>query len=314
MRRFAKRLLLFALAPAFVAVAWTVFVVAMDYRSYTMGLKLAEGETVVVCGDSQTKDGLDPSVVTGLHNCSAAATTCDQDKMRLADVLEANPGKVRYVLLEASPLKVGYNPARPVSELNAGRVHSLLHFYHFRDNRRPYGSVLALWRDVVFTRKFNEFRKSILRGKPWRSSMLGGFAPSDGCGFTSRKYAERAAKDVREKSERFNSTEAASPDKPFFANLEEQVALVRSAGAVPVLMTMPLSGHLRNAMDAGRLADFTREVESLAERLDVKYLDYLRLDLPEKYWHDANHLNCDGAKAFSALFYVDFRGIAAPNF
>jgi len=307
MRRFLKRLLLFALTPAAIAFTWTAFVVAMDHHSYTQGLKLAEGESIVVCGDSQTKDGLDPAIVKGLHNCSTAATTFDQDAMRLADVLEANPGKVRYVLLDASPLKVGSDMTRPVSELNAGRVHSLLHFYHFRDNRRPYGSVLALWRDVVFTRKFNEFRKSILRGKPWHSSMLGGFDPSDGCGFTSRRHRERAWKDVEGKAARFNSYGAASPELPFFVNLEEQVGRVRSAGAVPVLTTMPLSGHLRKAMNGARLADFTREMESLAKRLDVKYLDYLQLDMAEEFWHDANHLNRAGAGKFSVQFNTDLQ-------
>ena len=83
MRRFLKRLLLFAAIPAVIAVAWTVFVVVMEYRSYVGALTLAEGETMVVCSDSQTKDALDPAIIPGLRNFSTAATTCDQDAMRL---------------------------------------------------------------------------------------------------------------------------------------------------------------------------------------------------------------------------------------
>lgn len=308
MRRFLKRLFLFASIPATVAVAWTAFVVAMDRHSYVKALQMAEGETVLVCGDSQTKDALDPAAIKGLRNFSTAATTCDQDAMRLSDMLDANEGKVRYVLLDASPLKIGYDVSTPVSELNAARVHMLLHVYHLRDGRRPFGSVLALWRDVVFTRKFNEFRKSIIRRKPWRSSMAGGFDPSKESGFSSRKHANLAWADVADKAKRLNSRPPASAGLQFFANLEEQVALVRSHGATPVITTMPLSGHLREAIEKDRLEAFTRETSALAKRLGVEYLDYLGMDLPEDCWHDANHLNSRGAEAFSARFEADFSG------
>ena len=307
MRRFLKRLFLFASIPCSVAVLWTAFVVVMDYRSYTQALPLADGETVVVCEDSQTKDALDPSVIEGLRNYSAAATTCDQDAMRLSDVLAANRGRVRFVLLDASPLEIGHDMSRPISQLNASRVHLLLHVYHLRDNRRPFGSVAALWRDVVFTRKFNEFRKSILRRKPWRSSMAGGFDPDSTKGFTNAKYRQAAMEDVAEKAARVNGRPPAAGGLPFFANLKEQVASVRAAGAVPVITTMPLSGHLRRAITPDRLAAFTREVGALAKRLDVVYMDYLGLDLPEDCWHDSNHLNRDGAATFSRRFNADFR-------
>ena len=44
MRRFLKRLLQFAAIPTMIAVAWTVFVVVMEHRSYVSALPLAEGE------------------------------------------------------------------------------------------------------------------------------------------------------------------------------------------------------------------------------------------------------------------------------
>ena len=307
MRRFLKRLLLFAAFPTVIAVAWTTFVVVMDRRSYVRALPLAEGETVVVCGDSQTKDALDPARIPGLRNFSTAATTCDQDAMRLADVLAANPGKVRRVLLDVSPLKIGYDISRPVSELNAARVHALIHAYHFHDNRRLFGSVLALWRDVIFTRKFNEFRKSILRGKRWQSSLVGGFDPAKRSGFLEKKTAALARKDVTAKAARINDRPPVTSDLPLFGILEEQVALVRAAGAEPVITTMPLSPQLREAIDPVRRAAFTREVRALAHRLGVTYLDYLELDLPLECWHDGNHLNHTGAAIFSDHFAHDLQ-------
>ena len=307
MRRFLKRLLLFAAFPTVIAVVWTTFVVVMDRCSYVRALPLAEGETVVVCGDSQTKDALDPARIPGLRNFSTAATTCDQDAMRLADVLAANPGKVRRVLLDVSPLKIGSDISRPVSELHAARVHALIHVYHFRDNRRPLGSVLALWRDVILTRKFNEFRKSILRGKRWQSSLVGGFDPSKKKGFLKKKTVALAEKDMKEKAARVNDRPPVTSELPLFGILEEQVALARAAGAEPVITTMPLSPPLREAIDPARRAAFTREVRALADRLGVTYLDYLELDLPLECWHDGNHLNRAGAEVFSERFARDLR-------
>ena len=307
MRRFLKRLLQFAAIPAVVAVVWTSFVVVMDRRSYVRALPLAEGETTVVCGDSQTKDALDPALIPGLRNFSTAATTCDQDAMRLADVLAENPGRVRRVLLDVSPLKIGYDISRPVSELNAARVHALIHFYHLRENRRSLGSVAALWRDVVFTRKFNEFRKSILRGRCWQSSLAGGFAPDKRAGFLDRKTVKLARKDLEKKAARVNARPPVTSELPLFTLLKEQVAKVRAVGAEPVITTMPLSRPLREAIDPVRLAAFTQEVRALARRLGVTYLDYLELDLPLEFWHDGNHLNRAGAGVFSERFARDLQ-------
>ena len=197
MTKFISNAFLFLSLPAILGVAWTTFVVVADYRSYTGALAAPPEATVAVCGDSQTKDALDPALVPGLFNFSTAATTCDQDFLRLADLLAANRGRFKYVILDVSPLKIGYSTEKPVSSLNAARVHALLHFYHLTANRRDIGSIGALWRDVVCTRKFNEFRKSILRGRPWRSSMAGAFAPDKEKGFLNPKYRAKALADAK---------------------------------------------------------------------------------------------------------------------
>lgn len=320
MQRFLTRMFLFAAVPLSLGVAWTAYVVFMDYRSYTAALKLPEGTVIAVCGDSQTKDALDPALIPAFANFSTAATTCDQDILRLSDLLVTNPGKLKYMLLDVSPLKVGYmdetlrkppQPPKPVSELNAGRVHSLLHFYHITRNRRPLGSIGAIWRDVVCVRKYNEFRKSILRGKKWRSSMAGAFDPGKEKGFLDARYRERAMSDVLEKAERVNRRDPARLDLPIFSILSESAGLVRAAGAEPVITTMPLSRHLRDAIAPGKLVDFSKSVREIALRLGVPYLDYLTLDLPDECWHDGNHLNRHGAAVFSPRFAADLARITA---
>ncbi len=313
MKKFLSYVILFLGMPAVLGAVWTAFVVTMDYRSYMGALPAPSGATVAVCGDSQTKDALDPSIVPGLFNFSTAATTCDQDILRLQDLLVANRGKFKYVLLDVSPLKVGYSTERPVSELNAARVHALLHFYHLPVNRRDFGSVGALWRDVICTRKYNEFRKSILRGRPWRSSMAGAFAPDKEKGFLNPKYKAKALEDAKEKADRVNRRPPATPSFPIFGILAESVGLVRASGAIPVLTTMPLSAALRREMDPVRLAAFRAATQTVARRLDVTWLDYLGTDLSDELWHDCNHLNRDGAKAFSTIFAKDFAEVTSRH-
>ena len=307
MKKFLFRLFLFLWVPVLLAIVWTVFVVVCDCRSYRAALEVPDGAAVVVCGDSQTKDALDPALFPGFFNFSTAATTCDQDLLRLGDLLSANKGRIKYVLLDVSPLKIGYSPDRPISELNAARVHLLLHVYHLWENRRPFGSVAELYRDVVFTRKYNELRKSILRGKPWRSSMAGGFNPDKVAGFLNPKFRAKAESDVKEKAARVNGREPLEMDAPLLDILAESVALVRAKGAYPIVTTMPLAPPLRKALDTAKKAAFTTAVRETAVRLEVPYLDYLDLDLPLDCWHDGNHLNRTGAAAFTPRFAADFR-------
>lgn len=307
MKKFLIRLFLFFWVPVLLMIGWTVFVVVCDCRSYRKALVAPDQTMVAICGDSQTKDSLDPELFPGFFNFSTAATTCDQDLLRLGDLLSANRGRLKYVLLDISPLKIGYNLNRPVSELNAARVHLLLHLYHFWENRRPLGAVGELYRDVVFTRKYNEFRKSILRGKPWRSSMAGGFDPDKAAGFLNPKFQAKAEADARSKAERVNGREPLGMDAPLLDVLAESVALVRAAGACPIVTTMPLAEPLRKSFDSKKKAAFTAAVRETAVRLSVPYLDYLDLELPLELWHDGNHLNHAGAAAFTPRFVEDFK-------
>lgn len=307
MKRFISYFLLFFLLPGVLGCGWTAFVIVMDLRSYKRALVMPKTATIAVCGDSQTKDGLDPALFPGFFNFSTAATTCDQDLLRLTDLLCRNRAQVKYVLLDVSPLKIGYSTDKPVSELNAGRVHALLYLYHLAEMRREFGSEGALWRDVVCTRKYNEFRKSILRRKPWRSSMAGGFDPGTMQGFLNPKLRARALADLATKADHVNRYPPATGQEAFFKILEESIGLVRAAGATPVVTTMPLSPHLRKAIDPERLSAFTAAVKAVAARHHVHYLDYLAFDLPDACWHDANHLNLQGAKTFTPRFVADFQ-------
>ena len=76
---------------------------------------------------------------------------------------------------------------------------------------------------------------------------------------------------------------------------------------------MPLSGPLLEAVDSARLDAFTKAVRGLAERKGVKYIDCLRFKTDDSAWHDANHLNRDGAAAFSDAFAPLLRGCLSSS-
>ena len=178
MKRFVFRLLLFLSIPVLLLGGWTVFVVVMDRQSYVAALALPPGCDVAVCADSQTRDGLNPAFMPELYNFSTAATHPDQNLMRLKDLLVRNPGRLRYVLLDVTPIHVGFDErTAPLSEAGSARVHALLHAYHWRTAVRPVGSAAALFRDVILVRKFNEMRKALKRKVPYRSPLAGARLP-----------------------------------------------------------------------------------------------------------------------------------------
>lgn len=307
MKKFTSSILAFASIPCGAALLWSVFVVSLDYRSYRASLTCPAGRDIAVCGDSQTRAALDPDVIPRLFNFSTAATHPDQNYLRLLDMLDANPGKFRYVLLDITPLHVGFDEsASPLSEAGSARVHALIHCYRWSESRRPLGSATLLFRDVVLDRKFNEIRKALRRGRQYRSSLAGGFYAADKAGFSENR--EEAMSHALALAGRFNGKKPFSRNERVVGLLKASVAAVRAAGVKPVVITTPLAPAALRRMDPGKIYSFTNEVAAVARSLDVRYLDCLALDLPESCWRDANHLNKKGAVAFSRKFGELFPG------
>ena len=311
MRRFVLRMALFLAIPAFLAGMWTTIVVFMDYRSYRTSLTLPPGCDIAVCADSQTRDGLNPAFMPGLYNFSTAATHPDQNLMRLKDLLARNLGRLRYVLLDVTPIHVGFDERTvPLSEAGSARVHALLHAYHWRETARPVGSATALFRDVILVRKFHEIRKTLKRKIPYRSSLAGGFFAVKTAGFVD--CPEKAAADMNEKARRFNAKPPLAPSMRIVDILRESVCAIRAAGAEPVFMTTPISSRLRAAFDPTKVQALTNGVAALAAEMDAPYLNYFALDLPMTGWRDANHLNLEGAEVFTKRVAKDMEALRKP--
>ena len=311
MTRFIFRIAAFLAIPCALVTVWTLVVVSLDRRSYIESLEVPDGQDVAVCSDSQTRDGLNPEFMPRLYNFSAAAAQPDQNLLRLKDLMARNRGRLRYVLLDVTPIHVGFDERdKPLSSAESARVHALLHVYHWHDAARPLGSIGLLFRDVILDRKFNELRKTLKRKLPYRSSLAGGFCAVKSAGFIEQP--KKANADLAEKVRRFNVKAPWSENSRIADIMRESVKCIREAGAEPVFMTTPLSHPLRAGFDARKVQALTNGVATLAAECGARYLNYLAYDLPLECWRDANHLNLAGAEVFTKRVAEDVERLEKP--
>lgn len=303
--RFIVKTVAFFALPVFLFSGWAVFIIFLDYTSYVESLKVPAEKDIVVCCDSQTKDSLDPSLFPRLFNFSTAASTPDQNLLRLRDLMKTNQGKLKYALVDVTPLHTGYDERiEPLADMDSPRVHALLHFYHYRETTRPFGSLTKLFRDVILVRKFHEFRKAIKKGRSFRSSLSGGFDPVKTKGFLD--YPEKARKYLLYRAKKCNANPHYSGTSRLAELLRKQAEEIKKAGMRPLFMTTPVSPMMRKKLDAGALAALTNGVTELAEECGAPYFNYIMCDFPVECWRDANHMNISGASALTKMFRSDF--------
>jgi len=306
-RKFLLKLLVVASFPCVGMLLWCVFVIALDYRSYHSLIVLPDCCRIVICGNSQSRDALNPLFFPLLHNCSAAATTEDQNLLRLKDVLDANTGNdsLQYVLIDVNCKMIGQDERSvPLSDGGPERVHALLHFYHMRDSKRPLGSITRLVRDVVILRKFSELRKTIMKGRAYRSPLAGGFSRVQTCGFL--EHPEKAESDAKQKADAFNSTNPFDCSTRLAEILRASCLLVREYGREPVFISTPISPMLMQKLDSRRVDAVTNGVATLARECGTAYFNYMSVPFPIDCWRDANHMNVMGAERFTRQFRDDF--------
>jgi hypothetical protein len=68
--KFILRVLVFLSIPTVILGGWGAFIITLDYRSYVSSLPVPSDKDIVICGDSQSKDRLDPTCFPRLHNYS----------------------------------------------------------------------------------------------------------------------------------------------------------------------------------------------------------------------------------------------------
>jgi lysophospholipase L1-like esterase len=108
------------------------------------------------------------------------------------------------------------------------------------------------------------------------------------------------------KAQTFNRAEPFAAGQRTADILRESADLVRRAGMTPVFVTTPVSPMLLADLDVSRVCALTNGVAAIAAECGAAYLNCLDVPIPVECWHDANHLNAEGAKLFSEMFSRDF--------
>ena len=176
MKRFLSRFAVFASIAGILLAMWSAAVMWAEFSTYRHELRMPTGTHVLVCGDSQVAHALDPMLWPDLFNFSLDATLLDQSRMKLADLLAANPGRIDTVLFDISPWKFYVNnPRNALIEEGAAAQQLLLHLLHWRENIRPLNGFAKMFRDLVLVKKGRKLHRLVAKRRPYRSSLCGGY-------------------------------------------------------------------------------------------------------------------------------------------
>ncbi|CAM3397203.1 hypothetical protein FLLO111716_08180 [Flavobacterium longum] len=104
----------------------------------------------------------------------------------------------------------------------------------------------------------------------------------------------------RTRAKAFNHMVWACKERPaIIADLEGFIVELQKRGVTPIFVTAPCYAPYVKMLDARLMAQHQREIDRLTEKYGVKHWDYLNMPLPEKAFHDYDHLSALGARIFS---------------
>lgn len=274
-----------------------------ELAAYAKELAAPDTAEILVCNDSQLEMGVNPEVDAAFFNFSAAGRAMDQARLAVQDVLEANPGRFKKVLIDITPIIAIDAFDQPISKMGFAGQYYLLHWLHPRENTRRMDGQLAVFRDNMVGRRMRLLSRA-LRGKAeFKSSIRGGFKPVDETLAVARPKGFTAELDARARA--VSRADPVSPQSPIFRHAAEIVSLARAHGAEPVVVTSPWHEALLSACAADRLEAFTAAVSAFAADHGCRYVDMLRLRFPDDCWYDSHHLNVKGAGLFTPLLHQE---------
>lgn len=300
MRRFILRSLLFAVLVVAVFGGLCALEVGFELKQY-YGVEAVAGPqaTAVVCSDSQTDMGVDPSVVPEIFNFSAHGRLVDQYELALIDAFAVNPGRFKTVIVDLSPASVLESMDKPLAEMIFSSKYYLLHFLHLKENRRDLSGIGTVFRDNMVGRRFRLLSRALRGVKKFESSIRGGFTPEAASLLrTNPKHYETL---LNVKVGQVRGLENLSAESPVFEAVDQIIALAKAHGAQVVLTTTPWRPDVRERCGKARLDHFTEVMRTYAARRQCPYLDFLRREFPDDHWYDCVHLNLKGAGVFSPI-------------
>lgn len=300
MKKFLSKISIFSLLAVLLIGGWVLLIVGVEISAYYREIVMPKNASVLVCGDSQPAHALNPEYWPELFNFSKDATLLDQSRMKMKDVIDANPGRTKILLLDVSPWKFYVNdPIAPLAVEGPAASQMLVNFLHLNDNKRPLTGLMTAFRDTVLIKKSGKLHRLFSRKKSYKSNLKGGFVKTKKTGFLNAP--EKVEFNIRRLADKINMAPRIGSGTVVFDEWQKTIHAARAANVERVvLITTPFHSRLRDAIDSWRLSCFTEAVRAFAHENGCEYLDFLRFDVPDDGWRDANHLNVLGARLFTA--------------
>jgi len=291
-----------ALAVSVIGGACVAEIVA-EIRAYRREIVAPEGASVLLCGDSQLGNAVDPSEGPEFFNFSAHGRTFDQAYLTMLDVLDAkeNVGRLRKVLIDVSPAALTWLADHPAGDLDFSGKYYLIYLLHWCEagKLRSMEGWLRVARDNLVGRRLRLFWRS-LRGKgTFVSSLRGSFTPSDKAMLV--ESPESFAETVKIKLGHGRGFERVKDGDFSYRIIERTIEAARARSVEVVLVTTPWHDDLVRACGAESIGAFERTLSDFAKDHGCRYVNLLHRQFPADAWMDANHLNAKGAKLFTKI-------------
>ena len=300
MRRFVKRVILFAAILTGIVGGIGGLEIACEIRAYREALRAPTTADTVVCSASKSEKGLNPARWPGLFNFCASGRPLDQVYLVSKDLFAANPGRFRHYILELSPESVRDDTNVPVDRMGFAAQYYLLYLLHWSERVRPLDGIVKVCRDNLVGRRLREFSKAVRGRKKFRGALgTVGFTPSARCGaLTDPVWFQARVQRMRLECDR--GLDTFGPGSTALAFSDRIIDLARTNGAEVVIFSSPMHRDLIKACGPDRIRRFSKAVAAYAEEKGCRYLDLSELDLPDDCWVDGNHVNSKGAETLTA--------------
>ena len=272
---------------------------ALELRCYRQELVAPEGTQVFVCGNSKPAMSLDPAVWTELFNFSHNGRPLDQTYLATIDILKANPGRFKTMLVDVAPESAYADYDAPIGDMGDASQFFLLYLLHWNERVRDLSGLVGVVRDALLFERLHLISR-IVRGKAtFRSSLASGFSPSESCWMLKRPELFEKSLQLWDGRTR-ELLKAPSARIRYFELLDRLVKLARDNGLEVVLMTTPWHQDLIRRVGADNARRFTDAVDRYAHRRCCRYLNLMEMRFPDECWLNGNHLNRRGSQVFTA--------------
>ena len=299
MKKFIAKSILFAALVVGVIgglCAWEIFA---EIRAYRAELVAPEGATILLCGDSQLSNAVDPGVCPEFFNFSAHGRALDQSYMIAMDALRANRGRLGLLAVDVSPAAATWPLDSPIGNMSFSGNYWLVHYLHPDENTRDLSGGFRVVRDCLVGRRLRHAWRAI-RGKvEFHSSLEGKYTPSAEVLKVDNPKAFAGL--LHQKVGLTKGAADVSRDSLMFATLDKMVRLAHDEGVGIVIVTTPWHPDLIELCGEAELDRFSGKLAAWAAERGIGYADLLKARFPEECWLDANHLNSAGARLFSPM-------------